>query len=267
VKIVKVQGGLGNQLFCIAFAHSVALLTGEPVTLDVGGFPRDRYGHRFLLHALAERLGGLRVSSHPLLAGRVAGAVMRKAPLPGYVSEPSPPTDPGALHRLARGGWYFNGYWQAQAYMARPDLLRREVRAFLDGRGVAPERRGVVIHYRTYGDEIRPDRRGAPGPDYVSRALAAIAARGGPIDDVVLISDDPAVAMRRLGPIGHPITAVGAGDPDADMALMLRADALVLSNSSFSWWGGFCGDAETVIYPTRGDLFHYPTPAERFVCV
>ena len=48
------------------------------------------------------------------------------------------------------------------------------------------------------------------------------------------------------------------------MALMLRARALILTNSTFSWWGGYCGHADRVLYPPRGALFHYAAPAARF---
>jgi len=267
MKIVKVQGGLSNQLFCVAFAHSVGVLAGSPVSLDIGGYPRDRYGNDFLLQDLAASLGQMKVSRHPLLGGRILGAAMRRLPVPGYVSESHAPRDTRALERMARRGVYFNGYWQAEAYIARPDRVRRGVRAFLDGRGGAAERRQVLIHYRTYRDEIHPDRRGSPGAAFVRRALEAIEARRGPTDDIVLISDDPDLAMERLGELGRRITPVATGDRDKDMALMLHAGALILSNSSYAWWGGFCGDAEMVIYPKRGDLYHYPLPAARFTCV
>ncbi len=193
--------------------------------------------------------------------------MMRRLPWPGYVVEGAAPRKSRALERLATRGWYFNGYWQAETFIAQPDAVRRHVRDFLDTRSAAPARHDVLIHYRTYKDEIHPHRRGAPGSDFIRRALAAIDRRGGAIGEVALISDDPALAMERLSQIGQPITPLATGSADADMALMLRARALILSNSSFSWWGGFCGDAKTVIYPVRGDQYHYPTPASRFICL
>ena len=266
MKTVKVQGGLGNQLFCLAFAWSIARLTGEAAGLDVAGYGADRYGHRFALADLAERMGGLAMTSHPVLGHRLVGAVLRRLAMTAYVGESAAPRDLAALARLAARGAYFDGYWQDEAYMADLLSLRSLVRAFLDDQAPATARYDLVVHYRTYQEEIRPSRRATPDGAYFHRALAEIERRQGPVGEIVLVSDDVAVAMERLGDLPRPVTSV-SGLVYADMGVMIRARNLILTNSSFSWWGGFCGDAQTVIYPVRGDLYHYPAPARRFVCL
>ncbi|HZL00559.1 MAG TPA: hypothetical protein VFC47_11735 [Caulobacteraceae bacterium] len=266
MKIVAVQGGLGNQLFCLGFAHSLLALSGDEVALDVGGYPRDRYGHAFLLGELAATMG-MSISTRRRAGRRLFAAAARRLPVPGHVAEGAPPTDAAALARMSRRGVYFSGYWQDEHYIIQPEAVRREVRAFLDRRAGVARQHDLLIHYRTYKDELRVSRRGEPGPGFVQRALEAIEDRRGPVADIVLISDDPALAIERLGDLRRRITSVGAGDAAADMGLMLHARSLILGNSSFSWWGGYCGDADTVIYPTRGGLYHYPTPASRFICV
>ena len=76
MKIIKCQGGLGNQLFGLAFAHAVSALTGEPTGLDTASFAGYRYGHRFAVGDLAVALG-LAVVTTPVRAHRLVGAAMR----------------------------------------------------------------------------------------------------------------------------------------------------------------------------------------------
>jgi hypothetical protein len=249
MRTVKIQGGLGNQLFGLGFAHTLAALTGEAIALDVASYGGDRYGHDFDLAPLAEQLG-MPLVRRPLLSSR---ALMRRIGSGPYVSEGD--------GRTLRRGRYFNGYWQDESYLS--EAFRGIARAFLleqGGDGPAP---GVVIHCRTYQEELRSERRAVPDRDWFIRCVERLGDSG----DIALISDDPALALERIGDIGHTIRPVTGGTAWSDMALMLRARALILTNSTFSWWGGYCGAAETILYPAKGALYHYAAPAARFAVV
>ena len=188
---------------------------------------------------------------------------MRSVRIPGYVSEGFAPADLVALAALVASGGYFNGYWQHEGYIDDPEGFIAQVREAVFRRAAPTARCDLAIHYRTYKEEIRPGAQGAPGGDYVRAALAHIAATLGEAANVHLVSDDPALALERLGDVGCDVTVAGGADPWSDMALLLSARALVLTNSSFSWWGGFCGEAEAILYPRRQGYFHYPIPAAR----
>ncbi len=261
------QGGIGNQLFCLAFAHSVARLSDRPVAIDLAAFRSDRYGHAFDLQDLALGLGNIRLAHQRLMGARLTTALMRAVPLPGYVSEGGPPVETAALADLVAGGRYFNGYWQNEAYIALPEEFVARTREAVFRRAAPTARRDVVVHYRTYKDEIRPRARRAPDAGYVRTALATIEAALGRPAEVRLVSDDPDLALQTLGDLGREITVVAGAGPWDDMALLIKARALILTNSSFSWWGGFCGDAEVVTYPRADGFFHYPIPAARFACI
>ena len=267
MRTVKIQGGLGNQLFGLGFARTVMRLSGEPVALDLAAYGSDRYGRGFDTGPLAARLGDFTLTRRPWRGGRIATALLRHAPWPGNVSETAPPGDTAALAALAAKGRYFNGYWQDERYIADPPPLIEAVREFVIEKAGAAERTTVALHYRSYREEIRPDAAGTPDRGYFAAALARIEARLGEVDDIVLVSDDPALARARIGDLGRPILDAPPAGPWADLRLLMRARALILSNSSFSWWGGYCGEAEIAVYPRRGRLFHYPAPAARFVCV
>jgi len=261
MKTVKIQGGLGNQLFGLAFAHSLQTLGGDLVALDLAAYGADRYGKGFLFRDLAANLGRFPLVHRPWLASRAVTAAARRLPAPGIFVEGTPPEDPAALKRLADRNGYFSGYWQDEAYIAAADAFRAAVRADLQARVEPFAPHDVVIHYRTYKEEIRPARRAVPGPAYFRHGLASFA---DPVGTVRLISDDVPLALAQIGDIGAAIDPIVGGSAWSDMAALTTARRLILTNSSFSWWGGYCSAADAIVYPERGDLFHYPSPAARF---
>ena len=260
MKTVKIQGGIGNQLFGLAFAHSLASLSVERVTLDVASYDSDPYGRRFELGGLAERLS-LELCRKPLLANRLTGALMRRLPVPGYQTDGR-----ATLEVLARRQGYFDGYWQNAAWMARPEEVREAVSQFIReqaGESADPPA-DLVLHFRTYKEETRMDRRSVPDTAWVRRALGAVDMRLGRTASVTLVSDDPALALTHLGDLDRPVLTRAEAGPWADLATLMDAKALILTNSSFSWWGGFCSEASTIVYPARGRFHHYPAPHPRF---
>jgi len=267
MRTVKIQGGLGNQLFGLAFAHSIATLTGRNVALDLSSYGADRYGRGYDFPDLAAHLGGLTLTDHPWRGSRLVSAAARILPLPGLVAERAPPPDAAALRALVEANAYFDGYWQHEAFIAAPDPFKDAVRADIAARGEADQAADVLIHFRTYKEEIHADRGATPAPAYFRRCLEALDARGAAIGGVRLISDDPDLAMRRIGDLGVPVSPATGESRWDDMAALMSARRLILTNSSFSWWGGYCGAAETVFYPHQEGLFHYPVPAARFEVV
>ena len=268
MRTVKIQGGLGNQLFGLAFARSVALATEQPVALDVASYRGDKFGMTFTLADIAERIGGLSLVERPLLGNRLMSAAIRRTPfeVPLFTSEelPLPADFDMAVYARRRG--YFDGYWQHEAYILDGEAWRDLFGDFVVARAAADEDDAVVIHYRTYKEENHPVFSRTPERDYFIGAIAAVESGSGPVSKLVLVSDDPELALDRIGDLGREVMIRGRRGWADDMALMLNARALILTNSSFSWWAGYCGRAEVVAYPTRGRLFHYPIPAARFVC-
>jgi len=265
-KIIKMHGGLGNQLFCLAFAHTVSRVSGEPVAVDIAAYASDRYGRRFVLTELAERLG-IEVTHRPWLASRPVTAMMRLFSTEGYVCEGARAPSGGALNALIARGAYFNGYWQNEAYFSGAQTFRQAARAFLLSRRAEANTGQTVIHLRTYKEEIRSAWRAIPAAAYFRHCVDRLEARPGGVGAITLVSDDPTLALAHLGDLAGRVRLAPKGDMWADMALMLGARAIVLTNSSFSWWGGYCGEAETIFYPARDRLAHYAQPARRFTVV
>jgi hypothetical protein len=265
VKTVKIQGGLGNQLFGLAFARSVAIVAQQPVALDLSSYGHEPYGRRFELADFARSLGAL-VPAHRVLTGsRATRAAARLLPIPGFFRERRRAPSEAALRALIARNAFFSGYWQDEAYMLEAERLRGQIRRLFETEGPRAPAGLVAIHYRTYKEERRRRARRTPSARFFADALERIEAEIGQVREVVLVSDDVALARRRLGDLGRPIVEVVQEGAWADLALMARARALVLTNSSFSWWGGFCSDARLVIYPRSDGYVHYPRPSTRFV--
>lgn len=268
MRTVKIQGGLGNQLFGLAFARSLRLAQGGPVALDIASYRWDKYGRRFMVGEIVERIGGLAIVERPLLAHRLSSAAARLIPVraPGFNRE-TPPCEGFDLTAFAGRRGYFDGYWQDEAYILDGDAWPSLFGDFVTARTAAPARPAdLVIHYRTYKEENHPAFSLAPGRDYFLRALEVVEKTCPSGSEVMLVSDDAALALERIGDIGRRVVVRDSEGWVDDMDLMLNAKALILTNSSFSWWAGYCGRADVVTYPSRGRLFHYPMPAARFIC-
>ncbi len=262
------QGGLGNQLFCLAFARSLRLITGDPIGIDLTSYKGYRFGHRYALRDLAARIDGIAHRDTPLIGHRLVSAALRtpRWPIPGFVREPIRPVDADTFLRLSRRRGYFDGYWQDEGYILDPAPFIALVRDFVAERSSPPGPIDVALHFRTYAKENHPVFSRTPGRDYFIRAIARIEADLGPVSRILLLSDNPDLAIRRIGDIGPRLEPAAGGGAFDDLRGLIEARALILTNSSFSWWGAYCGQARIVTYPPRGDLFHYPLPAASFVC-
>ncbi|WP_369012400.1 alpha-1,2-fucosyltransferase [Demequina capsici] len=108
-----------------------------------------------------------------------------------------------------------------------------------------------AIHVRR-GDYLDPaivDRFGPVGVDYVVRASARLTS-----ERLVIVSDSPewceAHVVPALRAAGGREANVFRGSSDLDdFGVLLSAEQLVLSNSTFSWWAGFAGRAGVVLCP------------------
>jgi hypothetical protein len=255
--IVRLRGGLGNQLFQYAAGRALALRVGTELKLDLAEFeqpgPRVYELHRFnvcesfLEPGEKRRIGRwLRRRRHKW--GRALDAVWPWRVM-RYVHDRETGFDPQVLR--VRGDAYLAGFWQREEYFADiAEVIRREFafRAGPDERNattlaeIAAGGNAVCVHVRR-GDYLDPQMHslfGLCGPEYYRRAMDLMRARvAGP--RFFLFSDDPAWtrgnfdidARTRL--VDHN---VGSRDHE-DLRLMAACRHFIIANSSFSWWGAW----------------------------
>lgn len=271
--IVRMFGGLGNQMFQFAAARSLALARGVPLRVDISDYAVRRTHQGFelgrifdapievaTLQDLQDVLGWCwsgpvrRSLAHPRLRG--LGIV-------AFVVEPSF----RYWQRLSEApqNIYLSGYWQSERYFeshasrilqdfqfSQPlDINNMELAAQIER---APS---VSLHLRR-GDYVSNRRaaatHGVCSVDYYERAMHYVSARVQGARFFVF-SDDIAWAQAHLPRIfdcrfiGHNSGA----NSHIDMRLMSLCQHHVLANSSFSWWGAWLGRNlnKTVVAPQR----------------
>lgn len=255
--VPRLQGGIGNQLFQLAFGCKLARITGSALAFDTQSFARDAYGRQSVLQRVAPQS---RVVGAPELAGPGV-RLLREAdfPLPPSGDLPARYALPAGVTHLV-----LDGYWQDHRLVDEADVaaLRQRLHDTLDA-AVAPwaariraAAQPVAVHVR------RHDYRhhGLCSDAYYVDALRWLATRHGRAD-VFVFTDEPNATTHFLTAAGIPHTVVRSGDDLADLYLMSLCRRHVISNSSFSWWGArLAAGGGDVIAPEPWSRVHTPSP-------
>jgi hypothetical protein len=261
--IVRLQGGLGNQLFEYACGRALALRNGAPLKLDLTNYRDRSYAERrpYLLDRFritASEAGPLELKlAH---GGRIARAATALAPSRRFRTfrEESLRFQPEAA--AARGNVYLLGYWQCERYFADcADTVRSEfaLRGEPQGENISllreiEERESVSVHVRR-GDFLTEPGFQACGLEYYRSAAERIA-RAVRAPHYYVFSDDPAWAKEYLAL--QPAVFVshnGTGRPEEDLRLMRWCKHHIIANSTFSWWAAWLCEqpGKMVIAPRR----------------
>jgi hypothetical protein len=286
VVVVRLMGGLGNQLFQYALGRRLAHGNAARLYLDASG-----YGHP----KKADPVLGVRVCglSHFNIVGEILeGAIeaaARGIPLRRWrrkagqsvrrlldlgkpyflrheIIEPLEQRfrfDSRVRERSFSGTISVRGYWQSERYFSDIEgRLRAELtlqRAPTAQNADLAQRIGgtnaVGVHVR-HGDNANTVAAalGVLHRRYYDDAMGAI--RGHVSNPVYFVfSDDVAWARELLGS-GSAITYVdhnGPADSHEDLRLMSMCKHHILANSTFGWWGAWLGKKEgQVVYaPSR----------------
>lgn len=265
--VVRMCGGLGNQMFQYATGRAIALANGAELVLDLDWYrrtpatntPREYELARYPIHA---RLPSTREQT---IARFYSGRVLRRLPLvprPWHVlRERSFAFDKAALE--ARDETYLDGYWQSYKYFEEiAEQLRIELtptpQPSSHDLSVLDRIRGcdsVSVHVRR-GDYVMQKAaasvHGVCTLEYYHAAMRAIT------DSVrephfFVFSDDIEWTRQNLAFPG-PVTFVDHNGPSTafqDIRLMSSCRHHVIANSSFSWWGAWLSPHQnrTVVAP------------------
>jgi hypothetical protein len=269
--VVRLIGGLGNQLFQYSTARHLAEIRGSVLKIDISGFETYKL-HKYSLwpfniqenFASSEEVAKLAPKM-----GIVRRILMRVSCRPQKLAK---------THIKEKAPFYFNpeilklpdevyldGYWQNEKYFSDiEDIIRCEIAVKTPQMGKNKELaeqitscEAVSIHIRR-GDYISNNntnkKHGTCNLDYYFRCLEYIT---NTINHphIFVFSDEPKWACDNLK-LTHPTTIVDCNGVDKnyeDIRLMSQCKYNIIANSTFSWWAAWlnkCPD-KIVIAPKK----------------
>jgi hypothetical protein len=257
--IIKLQGGLGNQLFQYAFGRALALHRDEELDFDISGFP-DHNNRKYCLDkvglqlqfASAEACYRAKYLLQPLYWRLLCRFLDKPCPpvreLDGYFREKGFAFDPSVFTAAVT---YVAGYWQSERYWSgHEDIIRRELSFNVRMSSETQEAacrisacNSVSVHFRR-GDYVTDaatmDYHGCCSLEYYMAAVGRIAEVEKDIE-LFVFSDDIEWCRRNFKPDYRVqfITHTATECDYEDIWLMSRCKHNIIANSSFSWWGAW----------------------------
>jgi hypothetical protein len=250
--IVRIKGGLGNQLFAYAAAKQFAVRNNAELVIDsITGFMRDfQYKRRYSLdcfnlpvrHAdYFERLEPFEFIRRPI---RRAGNALYAFDKWSYFYDGYPADYRDILKSTFNGVAYLDGVWPGAKYLSSvEDILRKEL-VFKEndvwhsnyfGEIIAGE--SVFIHLRTYNEA--PTHDSLSIQYYVNSIQHCQSVLTSP--KFYVFSDDPGVAECLLRDIPGLIFIKHdfLDDGRRDLWLMSKCKHGIIANSTLSWWAAW----------------------------
>lgn len=267
--IVRLKGGMGNQLFQYALGRALSLRNNTEVGLDTSfysnpGIPVRTYDlDLFNIDAKVlsrNDIPVLRRSYGTGLFGRIVAKIRTRL-------MPTIGTERGFAfnEKLFSAGpnIYLDGYWQNPTYFeGYEDVIRRDLKitAQLTDSIIALQKKiegsiSVCMHVRR-GDYVGNPVHDVVTPEYYTKAIELLKMKVPVIERVYVFSDDIDWCMNTFQ-LDIPTTFVGqeyAGERAiGHLALMQTCKHFIIPNSSFSWWAAWLGtdSAKVVIAPEQ----------------
>ncbi len=268
--VVKLVGGLGNQMFEYAAAKGLAAKLGTDIQMDRSWFdqiaPGDTPRH-YELNSFSLKQDF--IDFKPFFAGPGTASKAKAFVAPAFGRKALKLYREPHYHYASDflgqpNNTYLDGYFQSEKYFAhiRQELLvdfkwakpaTGKNKRLLET--IAKDENSVSIHVRRgdyVSNENAADFHGLRGVDYY-QAATKIIEKSVKNPSYYVFSDDPDWCKANLK-FKHNTTYVDWNKDGAeDMRLMKSCRHNVLANSSFSWWGAWLNtnEAKVVIAPKQ----------------
>jgi hypothetical protein len=270
--VLRLRGGLGNQIFEYAAARSMALRNNVPLFIDtISGFRQDVYGRSYDLGAF--KVVGEKFDSTVPISFGMWSEVYRRALARReqwrmrYLGEYF---DPVILRMRVNRPVTLDAYCQSYRYFSDiQDVLRAELEFCSVPEGLSPEvvqdvsqQNSVCLHVRRlHGKEAsgaRPEAvasyYGSCELSYYLRSIRELASLHGYLR-IFLFSDEIGWAKENIAAFRTEfgeIRVIDDPDPLRSFYLMRLCTHYVIANSTFSWWAAWLGQnpLKTVCVPS-----------------
>lgn len=259
--VVRLAGGLGNQMFQYAAGLALAEQNGDRLAIDASAFQAGQ--------GRGETLRSLGVTDFCLTAPILPAdeAARWRNPL-GIFSRLGRQVSRRLLRRYfvdwhpsvmrLRGDTYLEGYFQSERYFAaiqarirqeftlRPELVQATVALRDKIEAMGPS--SVAMHVRR-GDYVSNGKTARSynvcGPDYFRRAIERVRQQV-PGARLVLFSDDVDWTLQNVPEAADALVIAreaaatqSALRPSQELSLLAACRHAIISNSTFGWWGAY----------------------------
>jgi hypothetical protein len=260
--IIRLTGGLGNQMFQYAAARCLALKNGAKLKLDTTAYREDQLRNFDLFCLNTEASIATPAEIAALKAKGTVGRVMSYlTPYPRrkFYKQPWFHFHP-SFFRLT-GPVYIQGYFQSEKFflpakeqVQKDFTIKKELTEKVEPLAASlQEHESVALHIRRgdYRNEVALNYHGIVPLGYYREAVSQVSGKVAH-PHFYIFSDDGAWVKENLR---LPNATIVSGELSSthfeDLYLMSRCRHNIIANSSFSWWAAWLNTnpGKTVIAP------------------
>lgn len=274
--IVKLIGGLGNQMFQYAVGRRAAHINNTKLKLDTTGYEKQNKitPRKYSLDVFnieenfATKKEINRLKKHNIIQ-RISSKIYPVFVNKSYVKEKSFNFDPDILN--ASDNTYLEGYWACEKYFNDVENIIRKEFTFKNQPNTISQQTinqikrcdSVSIHIRR-GDYVEDKKtnqtHGICSLDYYRRSIEYIVSK---IKNphLYIFSDDSKWVKQNFK-VSYLNTVVDCNFKKKDyedMRLMSKCKHNIIANSSFSWWGAWLNNNKNKIVITPKKWFNNKT--------
>jgi len=240
---VCLVGRLGNQLFQYAFAMAVAEKYKTFYIID-NDHKNDNVKKYFTTNVLL---------NNKISRGLYKKFLFGRQPYIHQIGHELVST----MVPLIKDNCYYKGFFQSELYFQLiQNSIKKKLRvrpvfekAFAEKYGHLFGKKVLAIHYRlgdylTWGNEAWGGANMSLPENYYLEALNQITALQ--TFTIILVTDDPENVAHKLPWLTNKI--VISDTEIMDLQLLMHADKLIISNSSFAWWGAYLNKKNATVF-------------------
>jgi Glycosyl transferase family 11. len=246
--VMKISGGLGNQLFQYAVGRAIAIQCQVPLKLDVSAYENYKLHNGYRLDnfninadiANEDEIFHLKGPSNRLFRILRRLGWLKKNTY--YAEKQRTIYDASVFMQASR---YLDGYWQNEQYFSeiRPVLLQelwpnQPLSIYAQAHQTKIQQtHAVSIHVRR-GDYLNHPEIGVLDIDYYKRAVDYIKEK---VESPVffIFSNDLSWCRDNFNFVDDPIFIEDTQTEIDDLMLMCQCQHNIIANSSFSWWAAW----------------------------
>lgn len=265
---ITVIGGLGNQLFTYFAGISYCEMYGKELVVNLGQLETigTSHGASIARFKLPHKVIYSRDRTYLTSWKRIRSFLVRKdllsvgrlAKFFGHYSTSQIGFDPEFWNtpNLSRVEGYFQSYRYFEALQnqeMRTLELENPTKWFVEYSALLDIEKTIVLHVRRGDFRKHRETVGLLSQDYYLRAVDEIDKLRGDRLPIWVFSDEIDQARALLKVLSNRVVKFVNQPKDSSanesLLMMSRASAIVIANSTFSWWAAFLGPKKIVVAP------------------